>query len=314
MLERPLARQSWISRATGGFGWPFYALAASFCVLYVQLYWKLATGPWQTEQEGHGPFLLAGAAFIAYIEYRSHQDRLQRSAGRIVIGTAVALVSAFLAIVGQSQDVTMIAAGSQVFMLGAIIVSFFGFYGLRLWCIPLLLVGAATPPPGYLVDAVTVRLKEQISDAVVWLLYHLGFDIAQNGVIIQAGPYELLVKDACAGMNSIFALSALSLVYIYIRSEVPFWQKITLVIASLPIAIISNFFRVLTLCLVTFEFGLDNEHALHDVTGILLFVVAGILFFAADMVLTLFRRLFNAVFRANRRSPPPPISGSSLTT
>ena len=310
MLDRQNARRSWFDRATAVFGWQFYALVGAFCVLYAQLYWKLATGPWQTEQEGHGPFLLAGAAFIAYLEYSRCRDRLQRP-GPFVTSMVIGLIGAAFAIIGQSQDVTMIAAGSQVLMLGAIIVAFFGFYGLRVMCIPLLLVGAATPPPGYLVDAVTVRLKEQISDAVVWLLYHSGFDIAQNGVIIQAGPYELLVKDACAGMNSIFALSALSLIYVYIRSEIPFWQKIALVIASLPIAILSNFFRVLTLCLVTFEFGLDNEHALHDITGILLFVVAGFLLFMTDMVLTSVRKLLDATLRKKRRISTDTGSGAS---
>lgn len=310
MLERR-GHRSWLGRATSVFGWQFYALLGSFCILYVQLYWKLASGPWQTEQEGHGPFLLAGAAFIAYVEYGYRKTRLQSSQGHVVVGLVIGLVGAAFAIIGQSQDVTMIAAGSQVLMLGAIIVAFFGFYGLRVMCIPLLLVGAATPPPGYLVDAVTVRLKEQISDAVVWLLYHFGFDIAQNGVIIQAGPYELLVKDACAGMNSIFALSALSLIYVYVRSEIPLWQKIALVIASLPIAILSNFFRVLTLCLVTFEFGLDNEHALHDITGILLFVVAGFLLFTTDMVLTSIRRLLDATLRKKRRIATNAGSGAS---
>ena len=304
MLDRQTANARGFGRFLADFGWPFYALLASFCILYAQLYWKLATGPWQTEQEGHGPFLLAGAIFIAYIEYSRHKQRFRNPNPQFIGGLVLALVGAAFAVIGQSQDVTMIAAGSQVLLLAAIVIGFFGFYGLKTMCVPLLLVGAATPPPGYLVDAVTVPLKEHISDAVVWLLYHFGFDIAQNGVIIQAGPYELLVKDACAGMNSIFALSALSIIYVYIRFEIPMWQKITLVFASLPIAIIANFLRVLTLCVVTFEFGLQNEQGLHDVTGLLLFVVAGSLLFATDIMLTLAQRGSKAMLGQGRKPPP----------
>ena len=262
------------------------AVSASFLALYIQLYIKLASGPWQTEQEGHGPFLLGAAAFIAYIEAGRRFDWLSSSSGNFAAGLPVLAIGLVFAVIGISQDITTMAAGSQPIVVAGLLIAYFGIPGIRVMIIPILLLVAATPPPSYLVDAITVHLKENISDAVVWLLYHLGFDIAQNGVIIQAGSYELLVKDACAGMNSIFALSALSIIYVYLRSEMPKFQKITLFICSLPIAVCSNFVRVLTLCLITYKFGLSAEDSAHDLTGILLFVVAGGLFFTLDMMLS----------------------------
>ena len=270
----------------------FLVVAAAFFLLYLQLYIKLGSGPWQTEQEGHGPFLLAAAALIAYLEAKRNSVRLEQSKPAVLLGSCIILSGLLFAIVGISQDITTLAAGSQVIVVAGLLTAYFGFVGVRVIITPLLLLGAATPPPSYLVDATTVHLKEQISDAVVWLLYHMGFDIAQNGVIIQAGSYELLVKDACAGMNSIFALSALSIIYAYIRTEMPVWQKLILFVSSLPIAICSNFIRVLTLCIITYEFGLGAETYLHDITGILLFVVAGGLFFALDMLLTSISSIF----------------------
>ena len=66
-----------------------------------------------------------------------------------------------------------------------------------------------------MVDAATVPLKVLISDLVTQVLYSAGYPIAQNGVVILIGPYELLVQDACSGMNSIFALSAIGVFYVY---------------------------------------------------------------------------------------------------
>ena len=66
-----------------------------------------------------------------------------------------------------------------------------------------------------MVDAATVPLKVLISDMVTNVLYAAGYPIAQNGVVIQIGPYQLLVQDACSGMNSIFALSAIGVFYVY---------------------------------------------------------------------------------------------------
>ncbi len=34
---------------------------------------------------------------------------------------------------------------------------------------------------------------------------------------IQVGQYQLLVADACAGLNSLISLSAISLFYVYLR-------------------------------------------------------------------------------------------------
>ena len=69
--------------------------------------------------------------------------------------------------------------------------------------------------PDWLIDAATVPLKVFISDVVTRILYAAGYPIAQNGVMIMIGSYQLLVKDACSGMNSIFALSAIGVFYAY---------------------------------------------------------------------------------------------------
>ena len=69
--------------------------------------------------------------------------------------------------------------------------------------------------PDWLIDAATVPLKVFISNVVTNVLYATGFPVAQNGVMIMIGTYQLLVKDACSGMNSIFALSAIGVFYAY---------------------------------------------------------------------------------------------------
>ncbi len=48
------------------------AMAASFLVAYAPTYVKLANGPWQTEQEGHGPLIMLAAGWLAW----QQRDRL----------------------------------------------------------------------------------------------------------------------------------------------------------------------------------------------------------------------------------------------
>src|SRR6266545_1471242 len=98
--------------------------------------------------------------------------------------------------------------------------------------------------PDWLVDAATVPLKVFISNVVTNVLYATGFPVAQNGVMIMIGTYQLLVKDACSGMNSIFALSAIGVFYAYAFRWQEKIRSLFLLAAIIPITIIANFFRV----------------------------------------------------------------------
>ena len=129
-------------------------------------------------------------------------------------------------------------------------------------------------------------LKVWISDIVSNLLYDLGYPVAQNGAMIMIGSYELMVKDACSGMNSIFALSAIGIFYIheFVRDN-PI-RKVILILSIVPITILANVFRVVTLVLGAYYIGVDTiEGLFHDLTGIALFVFALMLFFLLDRVL-----------------------------
>jgi exosortase len=142
------------------------------------------------------------------------------------------------------------------------------------------------PPPGWLLDSFTVPLKAWVSDVVSNFLYGLGYPVAQNGVMIMIGSYELMVKDACSGMNSIFALSAIGVFYVreFVRHD-PL-RKMVLILSIVPITILANLFRVLALVLGAYYLGIDTiEGLFHDLTGIALFVFALLLFFVLDRVL-----------------------------
>jgi exosortase len=140
-------------------------------------------------------------------------------------------------------------------------------------------------------------LKVLISDLVTRVLYAAGYPVAQNGVMIMIGSYQLLVKDACSGLNSIFALSAIGVFYAYAFRRDQKIRGLILLAAIVPITIAANFIRVITLVLIAYYGGVDQiEGVLHDLTGIGLFVAAVILLFLLDGFLSLAIKLW-------RRSP-----------
>ena len=114
-------------------------------------------------------------------------------------------------------------------------------------------------------------LKVWISDIVSNFLYDLGYPVAQNGAMIMIGSYELMVKDACSGMNSIFALSAIGVFYVHEFVQDHPIRKVILILSIVPITILANVFRVVTLVLGAYYIGVDTiEGLFHDLTGIAL--------------------------------------------
>ena len=87
-------------------------------------------------------------------------------------------------------------------------------------------------------------------------------------------------------MNSIFALSAIGVFYVHEFVQRNPIRKIILILSIVPITILANFFRVLTLVLGAYYLEIDTiEGLFHDLTGIALFVFALLLFFLLDSAL-----------------------------
>ena len=274
------------------------AMAVSFLVAYLPTYVKLANGPWQTEQEGHGPIIMLAAVWLAWQQSAKLASTPQRPVP--IAGWIILISSLLLMAVTRSQDILMVEVFTQIPVLLGCLLLIGGWALVRVFAFPLAFLVFSLPPPGWVMDAFTVPLKAWISDVVTNLLYALGYPIAQNGVMIMIGSYELMVKDACSGMNSIFALSAIGIFYVREFVDKKSWfRKLILIASIIPITILANFFRVLVLVLASYYLGVDwVEGLFHNATGIALFVFALVLFFFLDGVL-------NGVGRLVRWLLPP---------
>jgi exosortase len=178
-------------------------------------------------------------------------------------------------------------------MYATIISAFYLLVGgalLRALWFPLVYLAVALPPPDTLVSLITQPLKIGISDGAVGLLHALGYPIASSGVTIQIANYELLVAAACAGLNSIITLSAICLFYVYLRHRSDFGAFLVVGLLIVPVAIFSNFIRVLILVLVTYYLGESAQQGfLHDFAGLTVFMVALLSIIGVDSLFTRLR-------------------------
>jgi exosortase B len=268
------------SFASRGLLWPALLLA-SIIAAYVPTFVTLAQGPWQTEQEGHGPLIIAAAVWLVW----QSRDRLRTAtlSPSPVLGWLVLLGGLALLVLSRNQDIWFLEVASQIPVLAGCVLLLAGWNVLSILAFPIGFLIFSAPAPGWMVDAATVPLKVLISDLVTNGLYAAGYPIAQNGVVIQIGPYQLLVQDACSGMNSIFALSAIGVFYVYAFRWHEKIRAFLLLALIIPITITANFLRVVALVLIAYYGGVEMiEGFLHDLTGIALFVVAVALMFLCD--------------------------------
>jgi exosortase len=194
-------------------------------------------------------------------------------------------------VLSRNQDIWFLEVASEIPVLAGCVLLLAGWDVLRILAFPIGFLIFSAPAPGWMVDAATVPLKVLISDLVTNGLYAAGYPIAQNGVVIQIGPYQLLVQDACSGMNSIFALSAIGVFYVYAFRWHEKIRALILLSLIIPITISANFLRVVSLVLIAYYGGVEMiEGVIHDLTGIALFIVAVGLMLVSDGLISLIGR------------------------
>ena len=110
-------------------------------------------------------------------------------------------------------------------------------------------------------------------------------------------------SDLCAGLNSMFTLEALGLIYMKLMGHTSKLRNGLLVALLIPVAFAANVIRVIVLVLVTYHFGDEaGQGFVHGVAGLVLFVVATLLMIGVDRALGLVPALRNA--RANEGGRP----------
>lgn len=262
-------------------GWPaLVGLAAAT----LPTWHHIATKSWASEQGSHSPLVLAsGLWLVLHLQHDARHLQQRPSAMWAFAAMAPMAIALLLFRMAAVIELEVYAVyGLSV----AVLYAFIGWRALKFLWFPLLYLAFAMPLPDSLVAAVTNPLKLWISETAVNLLYATGFPVASSGVTIQIGQYQLLVAAACAGLNSLITLTALTMFYVYVSHRAEWRYMLMLAMIAVPIAIFSNLVRVLSLVLLTFYVGeAVAQGFLHYFAGMTTFAVALITIYLIDQLL-----------------------------
>lgn len=254
-------------------------------VLFIPTFFTLINGIWTKEEHAHGPIILFLSFWLMYRKWPELLYKKERISGQTA-GWVIFFIALTLYIIGRSQQILLFEIGSSVLVLMAILLIKFGYIALKIMWFPLFFLLFMIPLPGQLVSLLTMPMKMAVSYVAENILFWIDYPIARNGVVLQIGQYQLLVADACAGLQTLLTLEALGLFYLNLIQHGSLFRNVVLAILIVPISFTANVIRVIVLTLVTFHYGdAAGQGFLHEFAGLVLFITALILIMSADGLL-----------------------------
>jgi exosortase len=264
---------------------PHWPLLIGLAAVGIPTLVRLGQGVWTQEYGAHGPILFAASGWLLW----RAKDDLARDAkpGAWSLVALGALISFAVYVFGRAYDfISLEVAG----LYGIAVVTLYSYFGhralLRNW-FPILYAALIIPPPIWMLDRITSPLKEFVSLAATHGLSALGYPISREGVVLYVAQYQLLVEDACSGMNSLVGLTAISLLYIFLMRGSRLFYSAILLLFVIPIT--ANIMRIAIVVLLTYYFGNDvGQGFAHFMAGIFLFSAALLMVFGIDHLLCRF--------------------------
>ncbi|XHS80383.1 exosortase B [Burkholderiaceae bacterium UC74_6] len=262
-------------------------IAVGLACMYGPRYLELSQTIWRSDEQGHGPIILAVSLWLLYSA--RHTLEQLKSHPAPVQGFLLLAFGSLLFAAGYALESWIFQIGSQIPVLAALVLIWRGWRGLRVVWFALFFMCFMIPLPEALVSAVTAPLKSAVSAVASSLLYDMGYPVGRSGVMLTVGPYQLMVADACAGLNSMFTLEALGMLYMNLMQYKSAKRNVLLALALIPTAFVANVCRVIILVLVTYYFGDEaGQGFVHGFAGMVLFMVALMLMLVYDKGLGFF--------------------------
>jgi exosortase len=230
---------------------------------------------WRTEPDySHGYLIVPLAAILLYSRRASFPGFSDRIAWAGLIPICAA---SSLRIVSKVSYMDFLDGWSMVPWVAGLVWIFAGRKALW-WAMPAILFLVLLVPLPYRVETLlSWKLQSVVTLLSTNLLRALGLPAVAEGNTIWIGELQMLIEEACSGLRIFMGMAAFAFFWASMIQRA--WvDRIVVLAAALPMAILANTIRVVATC-VSFYF-LDEKIAaiLHDWEGVLMiFLAAGLL-------------------------------------
>ena len=145
--------------------------------------------------------------------------------------------------IGELATLYIVLHVSLWLVLVGLVISLIGVQGAKIIGFPLFYLLACIPLPVFLYANLSSQLQLISSTLGVGFLQFVGVTAFREGNVIDLGPVQLQVVEACSGIRYLLPLASLALLCSYLYKD-KIWKRVLLVLSSIPISILVNGFRI----------------------------------------------------------------------
>ncbi len=255
--------------------WRIAILGVLFYMLFQQEVTRLLM-LWATPNESHGLLI---PAFSLYFLYQA-RDKIVATEGRpSMVGFVLMMLALAGYVAGIIIKIGYVKPVMMIFFLATLVIAVGGWKIFKITWLPVLFMVFAIKIPDQIYTPLTMELRVWASLFAATILDLIpGVTCESTSVVIRGmyngEPIELNVADACSGMRLLRTFVALGVAMAWMEVR-PTWQRVGLLISTIPIAIICNMLRVLITGLIYIFIGAEYATGtLHSMLGLVMLALA----------------------------------------
>ena len=189
-------------------------------------------------------------------------------------GLGPAVLGLALYVVGELATIYFLQHLSLWLVIVGLALAIAGPRATREMAFPLGYLLTMIPLPQMLQSSLSSSLQLMSSSLGVGCLQLIGVTAFREGNVIDLGPIQLQVVEACSGLRYLIPLIALTLLSAYLFQN-RLWKRVVLVASAIPLAVLLNGLRIGLIGVLVDRFGQGAaEGFMHAVEGWLLFVLS----------------------------------------
>ena len=258
-------------------------LVSSFAILYSHTIIAMMRNWVGDNNFSHGFLIPAISAFMIWQKrgLLAQQNTKPSSWGIIII-----LAAMIMHIVGAVSAEMFIMRTSLIVCITGTIVYLFGFRKFLIICIPVIYLFFMIPIPKIIWNQISFPLQLMSAKLASIMIQLLGIPILREGNILHLSTTSLEVVDACSGLRSLTSLLALSAAFAYMIN-LRMFSRWLFFLSAIQIAILVNILRLTVTAVLATYVGAETAHGfLHDMSGILVFIVGFIILYVFQAFLS----------------------------